>query len=407
MRVLVAQIIPMNPSNCAACGQRVVDLNAAIPGWAASKSTTASPVIVVDQWTRFSTSADTTDGVHPDASGDQKLSDRWYPALASVLGGTTPSTPPVDNQPPTAPGQPTASNVTSFSATLSWPASSDDRGVTGYEIFRATGASGGTFTQVGTSTTTTFTGGGLSPVTTYRFQVRARDAAGNPSGFSPVLSVTTPTDQTPLPPPAPPAGPPSATGITCTGITLTWPASPTPGVTYQIERATGAAAVFTVVGTSTTTSFTDTTVAPLQSYRYQIRARDSNGVSNATTPLAVMMPNCPTSITTTTTTTPPPGGCTAAYTPVGNPWPGGYQGQVRVTNTGTTTLANWRVTLTLSAGTVAQLWGGRTTQTASPYTVANEPYTGNLPPAGSATFGFIGAVSGSGGASVTVTCARA
>jgi cellulase/cellobiase CelA1 len=80
---------------------------------------------------------------------------------------------------------------------------------------------------------------------------------------------------------------------------------------------------------------------------------------------------------------------------------------VRVTNTGTTTLANWRVTLTLSAGTVAQLWGGRTTQTASPYTVANEPYTGNLPPAGSATFGFIGAVSGSGGASVTVTCARA
>ncbi|NUT94083.1 MAG: cellulose-binding protein, partial [Saccharothrix sp.] len=73
VKVLVAQIIPMNPGNCSACAQRVVDLNAAIPGWAAAKSTARSPVTVVDQWTGFSTSADTGDGVHPNASGDRKI----------------------------------------------------------------------------------------------------------------------------------------------------------------------------------------------------------------------------------------------------------------------------------------------------------------------------------------------
>lgn len=83
--VLVAQIIPMNPSGCAECGARVADLNAAIPGWAASVSTAQSPVVVVDQWTGFSTASDTYDGVHPNASGDQKMASGWYPALSAVL----------------------------------------------------------------------------------------------------------------------------------------------------------------------------------------------------------------------------------------------------------------------------------------------------------------------------------
>ena len=83
--VLVAQILPMDPSGCAECGARVSALNAAIPDWAASLSTARSPVVVVDQWTGFSTAADTYDGVHPNASGDQKIASAWYPALASVL----------------------------------------------------------------------------------------------------------------------------------------------------------------------------------------------------------------------------------------------------------------------------------------------------------------------------------
>jgi hypothetical protein len=91
MRVVVAKIIPMNPSSCADCAARVVNLNAAIDGWAAGKTTAQSPIVVVDQWTGFSTSTDTYDGVHPNAAGDQKMSDRWYPALAAILNGTIPS----------------------------------------------------------------------------------------------------------------------------------------------------------------------------------------------------------------------------------------------------------------------------------------------------------------------------
>ena len=58
--------------------------------------------------------------------------------------------------------------------TLTWASSTDNIGIAGYEIHRAPGATGGTFTQVGTSTAATFTDTGLAPGTTYRYQVRAR-----------------------------------------------------------------------------------------------------------------------------------------------------------------------------------------------------------------------------------------
>jgi lysophospholipase L1-like esterase len=96
MKIIVAQIIPMEPSNCTGCAQRVVSLNNAIPGWAAGKTTAQSPITVVDQWTGFNAATDTFDGVHPVDSGFQKMSDRWYPALTSALG---PPTPP-DDPPP-------------------------------------------------------------------------------------------------------------------------------------------------------------------------------------------------------------------------------------------------------------------------------------------------------------------
>lgn len=85
MVVLVAQIIPMAPGNCAECGQRVVDLNAAIPGWAAELSTEESPIVVVDQWTGFETAGDTYDGVHPDADGDGKMAEAWFTALVEQV----------------------------------------------------------------------------------------------------------------------------------------------------------------------------------------------------------------------------------------------------------------------------------------------------------------------------------
>ncbi|WP_260478677.1 cellulase family glycosylhydrolase [Kibdelosporangium aridum] len=94
-----------------------------------------------------------------------------------------------DTEPPTTPGTPTASAVTSSSATLTWTPSTDNVGVTGYEVYRATGS--GAFSLVGTSGTTTFTNTGLTPSTTYRYQVRARDAVPNFSANSGIVTVTT------------------------------------------------------------------------------------------------------------------------------------------------------------------------------------------------------------------------
>jgi acyl-CoA thioesterase I len=86
MEILVAQIIPMDSArSCATCGQGVQDLNAAIPDWAASLGTEASPVTVVDQWTGFDTDTDTYDGVHPNDAGNRKIADAWYPSLAEAL----------------------------------------------------------------------------------------------------------------------------------------------------------------------------------------------------------------------------------------------------------------------------------------------------------------------------------
>ncbi|MEV4575858.1 fibronectin type III domain-containing protein [Nonomuraea jabiensis] len=96
-----------------------------------------------------------------------------------------------DTSPPTAPAGLAASATTSTGTTLSWTASTDDTGVAGYDILRAPGASGGTFTQAGTSATTSFSDTGLTPSTTYRYQVRARDAAGNTSPVSNTAQVTT------------------------------------------------------------------------------------------------------------------------------------------------------------------------------------------------------------------------
>ena len=94
MKILVAQIIPMNPPSCATCAGSVVALDNAIPGWAAGLTTAQSPIIVVDQWTGFDDATDTVgDGVHPNDAGFAKMAARWYPPLAQVLNGVIPPPP--------------------------------------------------------------------------------------------------------------------------------------------------------------------------------------------------------------------------------------------------------------------------------------------------------------------------
>jgi len=120
MKILVAQIIPMNPSGCSYCAQGVVNLDAAIPAWATSLTTAQSPIVVVNQWTGFNDATDTIDGVHPNDSGNQKIASKWYPALTQFLTVTSsppPSPTPSGTPSPTSSGTPSASPSASPSST--------------------------------------------------------------------------------------------------------------------------------------------------------------------------------------------------------------------------------------------------------------------------------------------------
>ena len=85
--------------------------------------------------------------------------------------------------------------------TLTWNASSDNVGVTGYDVYR-------NGTKMATVTSTTASQTGLACATSYTFGVVARDAAGN---SSPQAQLSASTSACP-PPPAPPPPPPPATG---------------------------------------------------------------------------------------------------------------------------------------------------------------------------------------------------
>ena len=96
-----------------------------------------------------------------------------------------------DTQAPSTPTNLAAPSATSSSISLSWTASIDNVGVTGYQVLRAPGASGGTFAQIATATANSYVDGGLAASSTFRYQVRARDAAGNVSAVSNTVTAAT------------------------------------------------------------------------------------------------------------------------------------------------------------------------------------------------------------------------
>lgn len=226
----------------------------------------------------------------------------------------------VDPAPPAAPTGLTVTGVSESSITLAWTAAQPGTNpITGYDVYRGT-------TLAGTSTTTTFTDTGLTPSTAYSYTVRARDTAGVVSAASTAVTPTTvaSTDTT---------APTVPTGVTVTGtsessVSLSWTASTDAGgsglVGYQVFRGT------TLVGSPTTTSFTNVGLTAGTAYSYTVQARDAAGnISAASTAVSA----------TTTPATPPAGGVKVLYknndtAPADNQIRPGLQ----VVNTGTSTL---------------------------------------------------------------------
>jgi len=208
-------------------------------------------------------------------------------ASVSVTTGSA-----ADTTPPSTPSGLTGAAAGSTGANLSWSASTDNVGVTGY-IVRRNGL------QVATPAATSFADTGLSAATTYSYTVAARDAAGNISSNSASVSVTTAiaADTTP---PSTPSGLTAAVAGS-TGANLSWSASTdNVGVTGYIVRRNGVQ-----VATPAATSYADTGLSAATTYSYTVAARDAAGN---------ISPNSATATVTIADTTPPttPSGLTAA-----------------------------------------------------------------------------------------------
>ncbi|PYY21555.1 MAG: hypothetical protein DMG62_17695, partial [Acidobacteria bacterium] len=98
-----------------------------------------------------------------------------------------------DTQPPSAPGSLTLNAVSATQLNLSWTASTDNVGVTGYLVERCQDAGCTNFAQVATpsASVTAYSDTGILSNTTYAYRIRATDAAANFSAYSNVASAST------------------------------------------------------------------------------------------------------------------------------------------------------------------------------------------------------------------------
>jgi hypothetical protein len=82
--VFISKVTPVSTSSYAAWESSVVALNAQLTdSSAASNSTALSPITIIDQWTGFNASVDTSDGLVPNMSGSQKMADKAYAAVSA------------------------------------------------------------------------------------------------------------------------------------------------------------------------------------------------------------------------------------------------------------------------------------------------------------------------------------
>jgi endoglucanase len=127
------------------------------------------------------TGVNTTPGGTPALVQRIPLYDNGTRVFGNEPGGSTP-----DTQPPSIPANLRVTATSTNSVSLAWNASTDDIGVTGYQVLRGA-------TVVGSPTGLSFTDTGLAAATTYSYTVRALDASGKQSGASTAVNATTAT----------------------------------------------------------------------------------------------------------------------------------------------------------------------------------------------------------------------
>ncbi len=192
-------------------------------------------------------------------------------AYSNIATATTQA--PPDTEAPSAPSALAATAASGSTVNLAWTASTDNVGVSNYLIERCEGAGCTAFAQIATATTASFGDAGLTNGTTYRYRVRATDAAGNLSGYSNIATVTTTDTQAPSTP-----GSFSGTAPSSSQVSLTWTAA-TDNVGVAGYRVTRNGSL---IATVTTLVYTDSGLTASTTYLYTVDAVDAAG--NASTP---------------------------------------------------------------------------------------------------------------------------
>ena len=144
---------------------------------------------------------------------------------------------------------------------ISWSAVS---GATGYQVWRATSATG-TFTAIGSVTTTNRVSTGLKAGTTYYYKVRAYKEVNGTKVFGAYSTIVSS-----MPKPAAPAGV-KATVSSATKITVNWNAV-TGATGYEVYRATAKDGTYSKLGTVTTTSRACPGLTTGTTYYFKVRS---------------------------------------------------------------------------------------------------------------------------------------
>ncbi|MEU5738216.1 cellulase family glycosylhydrolase [Streptomyces tendae] len=175
-------------------------------------------------------------------------------------------------------------------------------------------------------------------------------------------------------------GSPTATAVTDSSVTLGWTAATddTAVTGYDVVRLGDGTE--TTVASSTTTTATVTGLTPGTAYTFAVRARDAAGNRSAASPAV--------EVTTDEGGGTPGGACSVGYRVVGE-WPGGFQGEIAVRNTGNTAVGPWTLAFAFTEGqAITNMWGGTATQNAGAVSVAPASYTATIPAGGTVTLGF-------------------
>ncbi|MBQ1095277.1 cellulase family glycosylhydrolase [Streptomyces sp. b94] len=177
-------------------------------------------------------------------------------------------------------------------------------------------------------------------------------------------------------------GTPAASAVTDDSVTLGWAAATdNVGVTgYDVVRVGGGAE--SEVAASTTNTATVTGLTADTTYTFAVYARDAAGNRSARSATV--------DVTTGEGGGTPGAACSVGYRVVGE-WPGGFQGEIAVRNTGTAPISRWTLTFAFADGqTIANMWGGTPAQNAGAVSVVPASYTTTIPAGGAVTLGFTG-----------------